>query len=1105
MVNNCTICTKRVLSHSSYFKCASCECLTHLRCLPTCNSDHAGNHAERAQSDLWLCTTCSEAIFPFNHLTDDQEYISAVSDSQQVPCHNNNPILSNSLEFSPFMMNDDNIVPHLSDIDPDLQFFNDTTYLQNVLTCDYHHESSFNSKLHSLGIDDTSFSMMHLNIRSIPKNLCKFQEYLSNLNIQFSVIGISETWLKHDNANFYGIDGYNHHFLVRGDKTGGGLSLFIKDSISIKLRTDLCKMESSMEALFIEIPKTAISTEKNIIIGVIYRPPNQDIKSFCEKLEEIISHVKCEEKILYLMGDFNINIINHENHLATAEFMETIYSQFMLPFITKPTRIAGNSATLIDNIFSNNISNNGFFNGLLVTDVSDHLPIFTINYNLNVSPPAALSRTRSLSDRNIQNFKNKLSCIDWSNVMQTRDGKEAFSIFHEQLVNAYDAAFPLTNVKHGYTNRKTWLSNGMKNSIKIKNRLYIKQLKDPSVENIKKYKEYKSVLNKTIKESERSHYQNVLNENRKNTRKMWAILKTIINKKKTNQVPDQFIIDNHVVTNKQTIAKKFNQFFTNVGKDLAKKIPTTSVDPLTYLKHPNPHTIYLHDVTENEVIKLITNLKNSSPGNDAIHAKVFKTCFPQFLEPLVHVLNLSIQQGFFPNEMKIAKIIPIYKSNDPTNIGNYRPISVLPLISKLLERIMYNRLISFIDKHQILYKYQFGFRRNHNANQALIILMDKLMSAIDDGKRALGVFLDFKKAFDTVDHIILLKKLEYYGIRGIAHDWLTDYLKDRKQYVSFDQSISDPLLISCGVPQGSILGPLLFILYINDICNISDISFPILFADDTSLFFTGDSISEVCDKANTELTKIMPWIHANKLSLNVSKTHYMFFQPSARLPSDIPEIMIEQSKLERVCVTKFLGINLDSKMTWEKHIHTIKGKVARGLGLISKAKKVLNSDSLVTLYYSMVYSHLIYCVEVWGNAAEIHLNSLLKVQKKVIKNIKSLPYRAPSRPVFKDLNILTITQIHQYHILIFVFKYLKDMLPITFHNFYKLNRSVIYRETRSSNNLFVKFAKTSLYGKSVRIWGARLWNERCTELETKCSIHSFKKMLKRQMIAGVWN
>lgn len=460
------------------------------------------------------------------------------------------------------------------------------------------------------------------------------------------------------------------------------------------------------------------------------------------------------------------------------------------------------------------------------------------------------------------------------------------------------------------------------------------------------------------------------------------------------------------------------------------------------------------------------------------------------------MLSLSLEQGFFPDEMKLAKIIPLHKSGDTSNIINYRPVSVLSLFSKLLEHLMYNRLIDYINKHNMLYKFQYGFRTKHGANMALITLVDKITSAIDNGDIVVGLFLDLKKAFDTVNHKILLDKLFHYGIRGIAYNWLVDYLSQRKQYVNYNNTVSSETLIKCGVPQGSILGPLLFLMYVNDISNVSDTLLPLIFADDTNMFIQGKNIKETIDLTNEEMVKVVKWLQANRLSLNISKTHYMIFHSNKRKIVSNHAVKINCQDIEFVTNTKFIGVFLDSKLTWEKHILMVKTKVAKGIGILCKARKIFHLPTLKTLYSSIIYPHLTYCIEVWGNTSQIYLDSLFKMQKKVIRIMKSAGYRAHSDPLFAELQLLKLSDIYVFHVLTFVFKYVKGLLPKAFENFFLRNNEVSQRVTRNSHKLYLPRFKTILYKNTIRYQGVKEWNARVDVIGDKCSIHAFKKKTK---------
>ena len=360
---------------------------------------------------------------------------------------------------------------------------------------------------------------------------------------------------------------------------------------------------------------------------------------------------------------------------------------------------------------------------------------------------------------------------------------------------------------------------------------------------------------------------------------------------------------------------------------------------------------------------------------------------------LAHTCNLSFGTGVFPCELKIPNVVPIFKANDEI-FSYYRPVSVLPVFSKLIERLMYNRLIHYINENKLLYRYQFGFQTGKSTHMALIVLLDKMSEALERGECVIGVFLDFSKAFHTADHSILLKKMHKYGIQGLALCWFEDYLYNRKQYVTYNSYKSNYELIKCGVPQGSILGPLLFLLYSDDLSSVSETCFSILFADDTSMFITGRNVYELCNQLNVDLFRVHEWLHCNKLYLNVLKTHYMIFTPRNKIVHDI-SIIIDSKKISRVYATKFLGVQIDSQLRWKMHINCICEKLLiKCTAILLKARKVLGKSCLTTLYYTCAYPYFIYCNHVWGNTYQTNLekNWYVLSQDPLIGTIMDLSF-----------------------------------------------------------------------------------------------------------------
>ena len=436
---------------------------------------------------------------------------------------------------------------------------------------------------------------------------------------------------------------------------------------------------------------------------------------------------------------------------------------------------------------------------------------------------------------------------------------------------------------------------------------------------------------------EREYYEHRLQETKQNLKASWRILKEILNKNKNNLSCLRFYNNNMVCNDKKRIAESFNSFFVNVGPNLAKNIPSDSRSPTGYMER-NPSSMAVIPASQNEIITIINNLKQSSPGWDDISPSTVKHTCHYFIEPLMHVSNLSITQGVFPHELKVAKVIPLFKSNDPIVFSNYRPVSVLPLFSKIFERLMYNRLLSCVNKCKLLYEYQIGFRCGHSPELALTCLVDKISNALENGEYVLGLFLDFSKAFDTVNHDILFEKLEYLGIRGIPLMWCKSFLSDREQYVVYNDTSSSRKKVTCGVPQGSILGPLLLLLYINDLSRVSDALFLLLFADDSNLFLSGKCPERLIEQMNNEMEKNIDWLNINKLSLNLKKTHFIIFRKRMGNIHIDNDLVVDNEKISMSNHTKFLAVMVDSHLTFESHINHIKGKISRGIGILYKAK-----------------------------------------------------------------------------------------------------------------------------------------------------------------------
>ena len=476
------------------------------------------------------------------------------------------------------------------------------------------------------------------------------------------------------------------------------------------------------------------------------------------------------------------------------------------------------------------------------------------------------------------------------------------------------------------------------------------------------------------------------------------------------------------------------------------------------------------------------------------------------LKTWTDLVNQSFQSGIFPDKLKIAKVISLFKKGNPELPSNYRQISLLPIFSKIFEKLMYRRLYKFLEIHKVLYSLQFGFQENHSIDHALVSLTEAVRNTLDNKRFGCGIFIDLQKAFDRVNHRILLSKLEHYGIRGCTLEWFRSYLSDRKQYVFVNGSSSNLLSITCGVPQGSVLGPLLFLIYINDLPNASKKLTFYLFADDTNIYYEFNDLPNFIKIVNKELRLVKKWLDANKLSLNIDKTNYIIFHSSSvNVPSD-SNIKIGKKYIKRVKFVKFLGLLLDEHLHWKYHLNELSKKLARNCGMFFKIRNLLPLDVLICLYNALFLSFLQYGLIVWGQTYASYIDPIFKLQKKAVRAISFQPRMSPSLPIFSDLKLLKLSELFEVRLLVFVFDSVNKTSPSCFHDFFLFSSSVHQYSTRqaSQGDLYM-FRKNSLqYGlKSIRYLGAKLWNMLPVELRNAPSKISFKAKLKVYLLNSV--
>ncbi len=640
------------------------------------------------------------------------------------------------------------------------------------------------------------------------------------------------------------------------------------------------------------------------------------------------------------------------------------------------------------------------------------------------------------------------------------------------------------------------MTNSLLKSCRKKSRLLKAYNKTGTSMARNRYIKYKNILKQALRHEEKKFYENQFMIKANDARKTWKLINSLINKDTKSNMSHIFKINNQVTNDKNVIVNMFNKYFVEIGPHLADKIPPSKNTQLLKGITSNKNSMVIGPTDHREVENIISSLKNtSSCGVDHIPVTAIKAVSEYISPMLASLINHSIDKGIFPDALKIAKILPIYKSGDRSSITNYRPISLLNTFSKIYEKVILNRLDDFLNKHKILYEGQFGFRKNHSTQLAIISYLDHITAALDKNEHSISLFIDLSKAFDTINHNILLKKLDSYGIRGLANDLIKNYLINRSQFVELDGVSSDYLGINCGVPQGSILGPILFLLYVNDMYTCAKLLKFFLFADDTTIVFSSSDINCLINTVNAELVHLTDWFALNKLSLNISKTNYMIFKNS-NIESFKNDLFLNGEVLTRVHTVKFLGVQIDDKLSWKNHTDMIGKKLSSAIFIIRRIRYKINQKTAQNLYNTLILPHITYCNVVWGNAYKSYTSNIGRLQKRALR----LCYNGrllKSDELFSATKKLSLENIHkmQVALLVFNFFYNPCLLPACINSLFEKISEVHGHHTRSLDNkcLFTHFGRLNARKNSLKILAPTLWNNIPPPIRHLSSVILFKK------------
>ena len=680
---------------------------------------------------------------------------------------------------------------------------------------------------------------------------------------------------------------------------------------------------------------------------------------------------------------------------------------------------------------------------------------------------------------------------------------------------------------------KPWITVEIRKLMKVRDCLNKRKHNDPANETVANaYKRARNRVKNEILKSKRKYQKSYFEKHNSDIKKTWEGIRKLVNVKKTSDFSiSQLNLNGKIIDDPTAIANSFNNFFANVGPNTEKNVPKVPhISPSFYLKNRVQLDFIIAHISEQDILDIITALPIKSTGPASVPIKLLKLVADIIVVPLCRIINLSFTTGVFPDILKVAKVIVLHKGGSTQDMNNYRPISLLSIFDKIIEKLMHARLYEFLELHNILFLNQFGFRKFHSTSHSLVEITEEIKESIDNGKYGCGIFIDLKKAFDTVNHKILLSKLEHYGIRGSLLKWFESYLTNRTQYVFLNGVSSDTMRMSCGVPQGSVLGPLLFLLYINDLPNISDKLKFFLFADDTNIYYESDNLKSLEKIVNQELKSLSLWLNVNRLALNVSKTNFVIFRSAQKPMNHNVTLILNRKAIEQKDHVKYLGVLVDEHLTWKHQIDNVSKKISRGVGILSKLRNFVNKDILINIYYCLVNSHLVYGIESWGSACATFTNKLVVLQKKAIRIISGNQYfqlygepagpLPASNPLFCSLHILKFNDLFKFSIAKFVYSTLCGFSPEFFSDWFTYIHDVHHHATRSSSTivcdnyfdigseestyqLYICGTRLVLYGdRLIKVYGSKIWNDIPYDIQDALSIATFKEKFKNYILSN---
>ena len=934
----------------------------------------------------------------------------------------------------------------------------------------------------------------HLNVRSIKNrnHLIQVRELMKDSN--YDILAISESWLNSTVTNAeVEIEGFKLTRLDRLEKTGGGVCVYSKSSIKVKCLKNITGIsEFGFHQLWMLIQLRKL---RSILLCATYRPDYCPTSTFHDIFMENYLHALTLGKEIIVIGDLNCDLLKPDSPetMSLLDFC-TIVNQTQI--IKEPTRVTETSSSLIDIIMTSNVSLVENY-GVGLSHISDHYLIYaSLKLKMSKLPPS-YKCVRSYKNYEPDSFLADLQRISWYDISTMDDANVMLDHFNEKFLHVMDTHAPVKTVKIKHRSCP-FINTEIRDLMQYRNNLLKIARSTKSTTDWEIYRKFKKEVKSKLRDAEREYVRKEL-EHSHNINSKWKIIKNCIPRKESTQ---------QIYTKDfKEVANEFNQFFTSVGRR-ASEVCASLIELYNL---PAPSTIVSPAVTESqnfsfvpvsraEVRRTIMAFQsNKAPGYDKVRMSTIKDALPCILPVVTDIINRSLQTSVFPSAWKISEVIPLLKEGDHEVANNNRPLSLLPAISKICERVALNQLTSYMNEKKCLSKHQSGNKKLHSCETLGVFMTDKVFKAIDSKELTVIVLLDFSKAFDSIDHRKLLTKLKALGLSLGALEWFKSYLTGRTQQVKIGSVVSESGLITHGVPQGSILGPVLFNIYLNDLPTIPNFGDLESYVDDSKLYlsFPIKYVSEVMWNINEDLSKITAWCCHNSLLINPDKTKVLVLGTSKmlqRLPDDFHVTLIEK-RITPTISARDLGIQFDSTLSFNEHIANTVSTCIAILCQINRVKHLFDPRMLESIISFLVFSKLYYCSNVWSSTSKKNIERLQKVQNFAARIITGTQKYEHITPILKQLNWLPVSDMLKYFVGVLAFKCLNGLAPDYLNSYFQERLSLHDRNTRNKQKLNIPAYRSAAGQRTFEYRAVSLWNS----LPCNITVHDNSKDFKSKL------